>query len=280
MNRKAVRCIMEPNITTTDLQRQSILKYGPAESRGWTPNLRNQFGYYTPDDWYETLMDQLVTPSTRWLEVGCGRSIFPSNPALAARLSQRCARLVGVDESENIAENPYIHAYQKAYLEDFQTDEVFDLISLRMVAEHVRDPDRLATALTKLLAPGGRVVIYTVHRWSPVSIVAFLTPMAVHHAVKGLIWEVDPRDTFPVEYRMNTRRQLSRLFAKFGFEEKSYRRLSDCRTLQKWKLTNYVELLIWKMLQVVGLNYPEVCILATYGWAPGQPNASSRNPQA
>jgi len=266
---------MEPEITTTDLQRLSVFKYGPDESRGWGPTLRQRFGYYTPDDWYETLVDQLVTSETRWLEVGCGRSIFPSNPSLAARLSGRCTRLVGVDESENIADNPYIHAYQQVYLEDFKTDEVFDLITFRMVAEHVREPDKLAGALTRLLAPGGRIVIYTVHRWSPVSVVAWLTPMTVHHALKGLLWEAEERDTFPVEYRMNTRSDLSDVFNKFGFEEKSYRLLSDCRTFQRWKLTNVMELTLWKALQTIGLNYPEVCVLTTYGWAPGKPDGAS-----
>ena len=152
---------MEQNITTSDLQRLAQRKYGAVPTRGWGPKMRDRFGYYTPDDWYETLLDQLVTPSTRWLEVGCGRRLFPSNAALAATLSARCARLVGVDQSDNIAANPYLHAYQRAYLEEFNTDEVFDLITLRMVAEHVREPERLAAALTKLLAPGGRMVIYT-----------------------------------------------------------------------------------------------------------------------
>jgi SAM-dependent methyltransferase len=210
------------------------------------------------------------------LEVGCGLRLFPTNHALAVELSRRCGRLVGIDESDNIRDNPYVHAYQQVFLENFKTDEVFDLITLRMVAEHVSDPDRLVTELTRLLAPGGRVVIYTVHRWSPVSIMAAITPMAVHHALKGLVWEAQQRDTFPVEYRMNTRKDLSFLFARFGLEEKSYRLLGDCRTFQKWKLTNLLELLVWKLLGSVGLTYPEVCVLATYGWAPGQPSASHR----
>ncbi len=51
--------------------------------------------------------------------------------------------------------------------------------------------------------------------------------------------------------------------------------MGDCRTLQKWKITCFIELLLWKMLQAVGLNYPELCILATYGWAPERSNESN-----
>ena len=36
----------------------------------------------------------------------------------------------------------------------------FDLITLRMVAEHIQDPDRSIARLAELLKPGGLVVIY------------------------------------------------------------------------------------------------------------------------
>lgn len=54
---------MERNITTSDLQRLALLRHGPAPTRGGGPRLRDRFGYFTPNDWYETLVDQLVTPA-------------------------------------------------------------------------------------------------------------------------------------------------------------------------------------------------------------------------
>ena len=82
-------------------------KYGPAEAQGWGPRMRAGFGHATPDDWYEASLDALVTPATRWLDVGCGRDLFPSNAATARRLAARCARLVGIDPDDNIDDNPW-----------------------------------------------------------------------------------------------------------------------------------------------------------------------------
>ena len=153
-----------------------------------------------------------------------------------------------------------------------------------MVAEQCpRSRTRSVTALSKLLAPGGRA--RHLHRASLVAGVrrgVAITPMAApSRPEEHLVWEAQQRDTFPVEYRMNTRRDACRaLFAKFGFEEKSYRLLSDCRTFQKWKVTCFLELFLWKVLQTFGLNYPELCILATYGRAPERSNETSRGSTA
>jgi hypothetical protein len=54
-------------------------KYGASGPTGWAPRLRSHFGYFTPDDIYEAAVASLVTPKTAWLDVGCGRDIFPSN---------------------------------------------------------------------------------------------------------------------------------------------------------------------------------------------------------
>src|SRR4028119_1955916 len=57
----------------------SAIKYGNLEDAGWGPRLRDRMGYFTPDDWYEATVWNLVGPTTDWLDVGCGRDLFPSN---------------------------------------------------------------------------------------------------------------------------------------------------------------------------------------------------------
>lgn len=240
------------------------LKYGPPEVRGWGPRLRSRFSYQTPDDWYETTLFECVTKETVWLDVGCGRDLFPSNHALSKVLAARCQHLVGLDPSNNIDDNPYIHERAKCIIQDYATDRKFDLISLRMVAEHITDPSSMIATLARLTKPGGQVVIYTVSKWAPASLAAAATPMWVHHAAKTLLWGTEERDTFPTAYKMNTRRTLRGLFAGGGFRETSFRYLDDCRSFQRWKTLNIVELSIWKLLRTIGIGYPEACILALY----------------
>ncbi len=254
------------NQTTIAQQLPGLLriKYGAPAEMGWSPRLRARFGYCSPDDWYEAAVFSLVDSSTTWLDVGCGRGVFPFNPAGAAVLARRCHLLAGIDPSDNIDDNPILHERAKCTLEDYRSSRRFDLVTLRMVAEHITDPEAAVAALARLTRPGGRVLIYTVEKWSPVTVVSSLTPLSVHHKLKRTLWNTEERDTFPTAYLMNTRRALRKLFEGVGFREESFRHLDDCRSLSRWWLTQAIELLAWKALNAVGLRYPEACILASY----------------
>jgi hypothetical protein len=41
--------------------------------------------------YYEAVVAKLVRPESQWLDVGCGRGVFPSNPRLAQTLAKRCS---------------------------------------------------------------------------------------------------------------------------------------------------------------------------------------------
>jgi len=251
-------------IDSTHLSNIVRLKYGAPEDMGWGPRLRIRFGYSTPDDWYEAVVFELVTSETLWLDVGCGRSIFPSNFSTAKLLAERCRLLVGLDPSDNIEENTLVHEKAKCSLQEYETSRQFDLITLRMVAEHVTDPQGAVAALSRLAKPGGRVIVYTVSKWSPVTLVSAMTPIWVHHVVKRFLWNTDEKDTFPITYRMNTRKKLQRLFSPAGFHEEEFQYLDDCRSTLRWRMMNALELTIWKVLRSAHIRYPETCILGIY----------------
>ena len=254
---------------STDLALQHMpevlrLKYGPSVAHGWTPRLRARFGYRSPDDWYEATLFHFVGPSTEWLDVGCGRNVFPSNPAGAAFLARTCRLLVGIDPSRNVRENDLVHEWAQCLLQDYKTDRKFDLVTLRMVAEHIEDPVKATAALARLVRPGGRAIVYTVAKFSPASLLAAATPLSIHHAAKRFLWDEEERDAFPVAYRMNTRRQLRQQFQRVGFREESFRYLDDCRSFGRWKPLAAMELATWRGLRSLGLRYPEGCLLGIY----------------
>ena len=253
----------EDFIDSASLKRTAAAKYGDPPT-GWSPALFAEFGYHTPDDVYETLVDRLITPGCRWLDVGCGRDVFPDNQTLARELAGRCRTLVGVDPDATIHENPFVHVRVQSSLEGFDTTDVFDVITARMVAEHVQRPDAFVEKLRRLCAPKGRVVIYTVNKWAPVSIVSRLMPFAFHHRIKAILWQTSEKDTFPVEYRMNTRRALSALLGHGGFVERHFEYLDDVRTLWRFRWASRTELVVWRALRALGLRYPETCLLTVY----------------
>jgi SAM-dependent methyltransferase len=231
---------------------------------GWGPRLRAKFGYRTPDDWYEAYLCETVTADTVWLDVGCGRFLFPRNTRTAELLAARCKMMVGIDPGDNIDDNPYVRERFKGFIEDYHLPHAFDLVTFRMVAEHIQDPEGTLAALKRLTKPGGRVVIYTVWKWSPASIAAALTPMSIHHIAKRFLWRTEERDSFPVAYKMNTPKKLEWLFTSAGFRAETFQYLDDCRSFQRWKVTSTLELSLWKLLRGIGLHYPERCILASY----------------
>ena len=251
-------------VSQIELEEVFRIKYGPVESRGWGPRMRLWFNHFTPDDFYEAAVAKYATRDCKWLDVGCGRHVFPSNPQLARILADRCAMLVGVDPDATVNENAFVHQRVNSCVEDYRSDFEFDLVTLRMCAEHVAEPGRAVAAFSRLVKPGGKVIIYTINRWSPVPIVTWLVPFDLHHPLKRLLWKTEEKDTFPVTYLMNTKKDLSRLFQRHGFREFYFTYLDDCRTSSRFWVGQLVELASWKLLKALGLRYPENCLLGIY----------------
>lgn len=246
-----------------ELDRLFRAKYGDTDL-GPGPAMRRKFSYCTPDDYYEALVDRLVQPGCAWVDIGCGRHIFPSNPRLAKMLSLRCGFLLGADPDQTLEENPFVHERLRGTLEDCNYECRFDLATLRMVAEHVEDPQQLIGSLHRVVRPEGHVVVYTVHRFSPVPLLTSLVPFPLHHPVKRILWRTERKDTFPTRFRMNTRHKLSTLFSRNGFKEALFMRLDDCRTFQRFDVLAYCELSLRSLCHQIGISYPEHCLLGVY----------------
>lgn len=249
-------------LTRDDLMAIYRVKYYRFGEPGWGPRQRLASGYFAADDHYEALVAKLITPGCDWCDVGCGRDIFPQHPDLARELSARAGFLYGIDPDDNVLENPFVKERFHGIVEDCDTTRVFDVLTMRMVAEHIVDPDRALGRVARLLKPGGRLVVYTPYKWSPMSIVADVVPFRFHHALKRLIWDAQARDTFPTAYKLNTRRDLVAAAARAGLTEESFRFVDDCSVMSRYRVPNWCELKLRGLLSAAGLHYPEKCILA------------------
>jgi SAM-dependent methyltransferase len=201
------------------VEKNFFKKYGTPENLGPGPAMRRKYGYYTPDDYYESLVDCLLNAGEKWLDVGCGRRLFPSNEMLSRELSARAGVLVGVDPDITLEENPYVHEKARVPMDEFRTQHKFDLITMRMVAEHVDNPDALLSSIAECTHAGSRVVVYTINRWSPVPMITNLVPFKLYYPAKKLLWGSQSKDTFPTTDKMNTQEALIQLFSRFGFDE-------------------------------------------------------------
>jgi 2-polyprenyl-3-methyl-5-hydroxy-6-metoxy-1,4-benzoquinol methylase len=250
--------------TAEELRSLFLAKYGPPHATGWGPRRRFEFGYYPPGEVYEAIVDRYVTVGCRWLDVGGGKAIFPEHPSLARQLVARASHVVAVDPSDNVHRNEFVHERVQCFLETYTPDSLFDLVTLRMVVEHVADPPAFADALGHVVKPGGRVIVFTVSSWSPLARAAAVVPFCLHYPVKRFFWGGEPEDTFPVHYRMNTRRHLRAHLNRAGFQEELFLSVDDLSTFSRFKMLNYLELVVWRAMQQLGWTYPEHCLIAIY----------------
>ena len=130
-----------------------VQKYGPADKKAGLLAWRRRLGYFLPADVHEALVAKLVNDGDRWLDVGGGHSIFPHNPATARELVARCKRVDAVDPSQNVLKNTFVHETAQSTVENYQPAEAFDLVTMRMVVEHVSDPQSFTRALARLVPP-------------------------------------------------------------------------------------------------------------------------------
>ena len=232
---------------------------------GWRAQKKVDAEYHSPEEWYQSIVESLVDANTAWIDIGGGQFLFPDNQALAAQLAQRCKLLVGVDPSDNIQHNAFVHERAQVMLEDFQTHETFDLATLRMVAEHVEHPDQFLGKLATILLPGGYVVLVTPFKWSIASILAALIPAGLHgNFVRLLFPSREDKHIFPTFYKLNTRSDLKRWFESLGFAEVTFLRIPDCSLLQRFRMGTRLELFLFRICRALRITYPETNIVAVF----------------
>lgn len=255
---------MLDKISDEELEYVVRLKASNGRAIGPSPLRRKKFGFYTPSEKYEAVLNRLLQPRDQWLDLGGGRDIFPHNAILSEKLVQRCSRIVGIDPSSNIHENPYLTERFQGFLEDYTGQRGFNLISLRMVVEHVSDPPSLVAQISKSLRAGGYVIILTVWDYSPITWISWMTPSYAHFPIKKFFWGGEEKDTFPVKYRMNSLFKLKQLFAREGMTPEMLELVADCSATNRWPMINSIELSAWSVLRTIGLPYPESNILAVF----------------
>jgi SAM-dependent methyltransferase len=177
---------------------------------GWHKEaLRKRF--YSDDfvgmyDRFQRTIDEYVRPEQVVLDAGCG-----SGRVFAHGLAGRVRRVVGVDVTNEPLGNVNIDEAVKGNLGSLPLREAsFDLIVMSHVAEHLTEPGAAFRELSRVLRPGGLLLLLTPNRWHYVAIAARLVPHRAHLAFNN--WRgVDSRDIFPTQYRANTAGRLRSL---------------------------------------------------------------------
>lgn len=163
-----------------------------------------------------TLVQSLATDAPTIVDVGCGRGALVDAEGAGRRLHDLRApgrTVIGIDPDPAAAENPVIDDFRLIERRSWPlADESVDLVHCDWVLEHVADPERFVSELSRVLRPGGAFVARTVNRHSLLSLVARSVPNSWHAA---LVDKVQPgrgtMDVFPTVYAMNSQKTLRSL---------------------------------------------------------------------
>lgn len=135
---------------------------------------RKPIDYYDAEHWAErtaellhrerlalSLLDSVLTPTVRMLDVGCGNGLF------LERIRRRLpgARLTGIDFSQYQVEHPVDPSLRLLQADLTRgipcEDGSFDVVYAAEIIEHLLDPDLLLGEIHRVLSPGGTLVLTT-----------------------------------------------------------------------------------------------------------------------
>ena len=161
------------------------------------------------------LLDEALRPGAVALDAGCGRTTRLRD------FRDRITRLVGVDADEVAGrENPFLDEFVPADLDQRLPfdDDSFDLVYANFVVEHLNDPERGFAEWRRVLRPGGRLVLLTSNRSSPLMAAGDKLPQRLRLVIKQRGAGAAERDVYPTRYLANTPKRLAAVTASAGFE--------------------------------------------------------------
>jgi SAM-dependent methyltransferase len=191
----------------------------------WIERLRPEAsaGGFARDDGgvqFFTRVNALLSPSMTVLDLGAGRgTVFQTGVdsyyERLARLQGKAAKVIGVDVDRGILEHP--HLDERHVISPTEplplADVAVDLIVCDWVLEHVADPHHFTNEVARVLRPGGWFCARTPNRWGYVGMAVRMIPNSLHkRLLRGLQPNRVAEDVFPTQYKMNSRKSISKLF--------------------------------------------------------------------
>jgi SAM-dependent methyltransferase len=171
---------------------------------------------------YASLIAEHLSPHTLWLDAGCGSRLLENDMDLIETwLATHCKSIFGMDLA--VTSNRNTRSLVRGSLNHLPfADNSLDLITCRMVVEHLDQPREAFAEAARSLRPGGAFIV--------------VTPNLLHYGTFGnavatkvmpeklrlrIVHATDSRsdkDIFPVRYKANTMHRLTHLLNVSGLK--------------------------------------------------------------
>jgi 2-polyprenyl-3-methyl-5-hydroxy-6-metoxy-1,4-benzoquinol methylase len=171
------------------------------------PHLR-----WNQEIWGETIK-QYLAPSVRWLDAGCGWRVLGQDlEPLENEMVSLPRSVLGVDlDLSHLRKHLNISRRLCASLDSLPfPDASFDLVTCNMVVEHLPHPLVTFRELSRVLAPGGAMMVHTPNTWN---YLVFSNMIAKKLLPRSIFLKLvhDGRaddDIYPTHYRANSTHAL------------------------------------------------------------------------
>jgi SAM-dependent methyltransferase len=165
------------------------------------------------------IKEALKRPGARVLDIGCGRGLG-RQPQFVPAMRPYFGELWGVEPDKTVEPAPGLFdRVEHALLEDADLpDGGFDLAYSFMVMEHVTNPAAFMATVARILKPGGCYMFATPcggHYFTRAA--GLFSRLGIDEVILSLIMRKKKEEYhYPVAYRLNTPRQISRVCAQVG----------------------------------------------------------------
>jgi SAM-dependent methyltransferase len=175
---------------------------------------------------YEKVLRQRVANMCYWLDIGCGRQLLPPwRLDQEKELVQQAKVLIGLDYNIASLKKHRIICYriQGDILRLPFANNSFDLITSNMVFEHLKEPRIQLREISRILKPGGILIIHTPNALGYSTLIARFIPELIKYKVIRVLQSRKEEDVFPTYYRLNSTRAIENAAAFVGLGIKSIR---------------------------------------------------------
>lgn len=154
---------------------------------------------------YDSILKNLITPETRWLDAGCGMNL--------AAQEFPCRLNVGMDKylhhGLHRGSGVFFIAGDLEYIPF--NDRTFNLVSLNTVVEHLEDPAPVFREIHRVLAPDGHLLIHTTNIQSPMIFLGKALPQRLRRLLFTRAFGALEDDIFKTYHRANTAQALKNI---------------------------------------------------------------------
>ena len=151
---------------------------------------------------YETVLNNYITMDTVWLDIGCGKN------ELIAQYRQQAQYALGIDilDDTERTDAPFL----LSDLRNIPLPSCYaNLITLRLVVEHLENVPEDFSEVIRLLAPGGIFIVLTTNSLSPIIFLPRLLPYRLKSRIIQKLFSVESREIFPTYHRFNTPKKMA-----------------------------------------------------------------------